>query len=200
MDPRGWRGHVGCSVAGQLSSHFRRRPPVNKILAALALTVLASPAYAHTVTGTLHVAKVMCMQPCIAPVSIEVNGVYYHINTDTYFTNGELGALDGATVSLKGSFVADPGPDGTHFMTEAFEPSSDTIRIKGTLNQLYFAMGIPTFPHVGNMSLDLGNGRRLLVDSGDANWMAYNHHDVWVSGTMVKGGGDMATYLQGKKV
>jgi len=169
------------------------------------LATVAGPAYASTVTGTLH--SVCNYAPVVGgscKPSIEVNGVSYFIQTGKFFTNGELVPLNGATVKLTGKAYGPIGAPGAQFLP-TFTPSSGKISVKGQLNALYFEAPvagiqgtIPTFPHTGNMMLewkDNGVQKSIIVDTGNQNFLKYNEKTVWVTGTVQKGGGDMAPYF-----
>jgi len=176
---------------------------MKKLVAAVLLTAVASPAWAKTYTGTLQVAKVLCITyPCKAPVSLKVGALSYPIETTQYFTQGELDGLDGATVKMKGSIGAQQVPGGSKAMFQSFVPSSGALQIKGNLAQLYLNF-MPTYPGParGNMELTFGTDKKLLVSSSGKDWIQYNYHDVWLTGTLATGNGsNVPTVLEATKV
>ena len=109
-----------------------------------------------------------------------------------------IGALSGQTVTLYGTYK-NAGVGGGGSLT--FEPSSDKVSVKGNLGELYFAQPRiePIVPHVGNWELSFKNGEKIVVDS-KLNITDRNNTNVWVTGTLVQGGGDLATYLKATSV
>ena len=108
-----------------------------KTLLAAALMLASTPALAQysargqLITGTIRVAKVLCPtgRTCPVPVALEIERIDYPIDTSTWFRDGELRALDGATVQMAGNILGRPVGGGSHAIVESFEPASDVITV-----------------------------------------------------------------------
>ena len=181
-------------------------------LLALAAPAFAATAGSQTFTGKVEIIDTMCPAGgnCPARYNLVVKGTTYPILTDKFFNQGELNALNGATVRIKGHFssvgpTCQPGQACPQFMREAIEPDSAAIAVHGTLAELYFDAltpgQMPTFPvRVTTMELSWGANGKIGINTDDQNFLAYNHKEVWVAGSIVKGGGDLATYLTASTV